>query len=357
MWMRVALQMLKEKMGEGPGVQSAIAMVERSLADATRDSYTNKLNLFADFLRQTGRTIPAREHDIMVYIGWLHERGGIQESSLQPYLSCINKLHVALGFEKPAVGDNIATQRKGMARLQAEEPDALRDERIALPASVLCDILALGERKDIDISTLRAATAVCLTYAFFGRGGSGAALRAEDVGVDTDGIWVRNIKEKGKAHKKERRIYRLPLSGKGTKYLRRLAPLLQRFAEERESAFRTRGFEPGESFWALPREPQPRTDDMNAWLQQVLGAVGVAPPPGFAYQAHSLRKGAASAAHCIGVSLVQIRYMGGWSATSTTVEKHYIDPTFRADFAASQWFGWLLPHRPRVRINEHYEDA
>ena len=83
MWMRVALQMLKEKMGEGPGVQSAIAMVERSLADATRDSYTNKLNLFADFLRQTGRTIPAREHDIMVYIGWLHERGGIQESSLQ----------------------------------------------------------------------------------------------------------------------------------------------------------------------------------------------------------------------------------------------------------------------------------
>lgn len=351
--MKVAHQKLKERMGDGPGTESAILMLERSLADSTRDQYTDKLNLYAEFMRLTGRTLPSQECDILVYIGWLRDRGTIQASSLQPYLSCINKLHVALNYEKPAVGEMIASQRRGMARVQAEEPGALRDHRVPIPAAVMCDVLALGERSDIDITTLRAVLAVCMQYAFFGRPGTGATLRTEDIGVTSTHIFVRKFKEKGKAHTRDRRVHQLPLTGKGTKYLRRLAPLLQRFKTERESAFRTRGFEPSASFWALPRESAPTTSAVNDWLREVLHAIGKSAPEGFAWQAHSLRSGAASAAHCIGVSMLQIRFMGGWAPNSATVERDYIDPTFRADFAASQWFGWLLPHRPRVQISDH----
>jgi hypothetical protein len=50
-------------------------------------------------------------------------------------------------------------------------------------------------------------------------------------------------------------------------------------------------------------------------------------PPQFKWTSHSLRKGAASAAACIGEPLTKIRYMGGWLKSSDVVNGKYIDPT------------------------------
>eukprot|EP00873_Tetraselmis_striata_P037630 jgi/Tetstr1/457894/TSEL_044413.t1 len=70
------------------------------------------------------------------------------------------------------------------------------------------------------------------------------------------------------------------------------------------------------------------------------------PPTGFKWTSHSLRKGAASAASCVGVPLPAIKHMGDWSKNSEVVTGKYIDPTMRPTPAAWRFFGWLVPVRP-----------
>eukprot|EP00873_Tetraselmis_striata_P010120 jgi/Tetstr1/430384/TSEL_020194.t1 len=44
-----------------------------------------------------------------------------------------------------------------------------------------------------------------------------------------------------------------------------------------------------------------------------------APPAGFAWTSHSLRKGATTAAYVIGVTMQKIKYFGGWAMESSVV--------------------------------------
>jgi len=60
------------------------------------------------------------------------------------------------------------------------------------------------------------------------------------------------------------------------------------------------------------------------------------------WSGHSLRKGAASAASAIGVSLDRVCFIGGWKIKAATVHD-YIDPTCPATVAGRRFFGWLLP--------------
>jgi hypothetical protein len=55
---------------------------------------------------------------------------------------------------------------------------------------------------------------------------------------------------------------------------------------------------------------------LSAWLLDAYTAVGATPPSGFKWTSHSLRKGAASAASCIGAPLHFVKYMGGWASNS-----------------------------------------
>jgi len=80
-------------------------------------------------------------------------------------------------------------------------------------------------------------------------------------------------------------------------------------------------------------------------MKSALNAVGAAPPPGYTWTSHSLRKGAASAARAIRVTLDVIRYFGGWAKNSDVVND-YIDPSVRPSPAASFFFGWLLEDAP-----------
>jgi hypothetical protein len=55
--------------------------------------------------------------------------------------------------------------------------------------------------------------------------------------------------------------------------------------------------------------------------------------------AHNLWKGAASAAICIGVPFLFIKYMGGWAKNNSVTEGKYIDPTMTPSLAALRFFG------------------
>ena len=75
-------------------------------------------------------------------------------------------------------------------------------------------------------------------------------------------------------------------------------------------------------------------------------AVGYAPPPGFCWTSHSLRKGVASAANAIKVHLNDIRYAEGWSTNSTVLEAKYIDFAMPPSRAAYIFFGYLKRDTP-----------
>ena len=84
------------------------------------------------------------------------------------------------------------------------------------------------------------------------------------------------------------------------------------------------------------------TRHMSTWVTGVLDQLGIRAGDGFAYQGHSLRSGGSSAAEAIGVSRYRGNWLGGWSQTGTTRERHYIDPSITPTPGAYALLGWLL---------------
>jgi hypothetical protein len=105
------------------------------------------------------------------------------------------------------------------------------------------------------------------------------------------------------------------------------------------------------AFWSFsPAEPSAdwgAASTISAWLTLALLAVNTSAPAGFKWTSHSLRKGAASAASCIGAPLPEIKYMGGWAKNSSVTEGKYIDPTMTPTHVAWRFFGWLTPSPPQ----------
>jgi hypothetical protein len=68
--------------------------------------------------------------------------------------------------------------------------------------------------------------------------------------------------------------------------------------------------------------------------------------PQFKWMSHGLRKGAASAAACIGAPLIKTRCVGGWSNTNDVATGKYIDPTTSGAPVAWPFFEWLVAAPP-----------
>jgi hypothetical protein len=96
-------------------------------------------------------------------------------------------------------------------------------------------------------------------------------------------------------------------------------------------------------YFALPGESTTtwKATHGDDWLQQLLTAAKIKAPDGFKYTSHSLRSGAATAMHAIGVHLTKICHYGGWAAASRAVHD-YIEVSFPPSAAARRFFGWML---------------
>jgi hypothetical protein len=70
-----------------------------------------------------------------------------------------------------------------------------------------------------------------------------------------------------------------------------------------------------------------------------LRTINTTAPAGFKWTSLIFRKGADSAASCIGAPLPVIKYMGGWAKNSSVTEGKYIDPTMTPSPAAWRFFG------------------
>jgi hypothetical protein len=122
--------------------------------------------------------------------------------------------------------------------------------------------------------------------------------------------------------------------------------LLENYTQQRV-AFCTKFYNrpPPDALWSFsPAEPSAEwkaASTFSAWLALALLKVNTAAPAGFKWTSHSLRKGHASAASCIGAPLPVIKYMGGWAKNSSVTEGKYIVPTMTPTPGAWRFFGWL----------------
>ncbi len=89
--------------------------------------------------------------------------------------------------------------------------------------------------------------------------------------------------------------------------------------------------------------PQTPSPDGSSKLAKLSTA---APPEGFSWTSHNLRKGVASASNAIGARLTDIRYAGGWSTNSTVLEAKYINFAMLPTPATRLFFGYLCKNAP-----------
>eukprot|EP00873_Tetraselmis_striata_P010032 jgi/Tetstr1/430296/TSEL_020121.t1 len=305
---------LRSLLGTDEVGQAALGLLTGSLAAGTYRNYDSGMRSFATFCEQEGlRPLQATTSTIVRYTAWLGMQGTVGAESLQQYYSSINKYFRDHQRQPVALGEMVADARRGLAIQQ--ERLAAEDVRVALPAPVAADILntAIGFRQTLvwepaniaDIRPFRAALATIAAYVFLCRAESGVSCETGDLVVDRPRDAYC------------RRFYGASPPPK----FRSISPL--------ESS----------ATW-------PVSATLTEWLREAYLAAGARPPTGFKWTSHSLRKGAASAASCVGVPLPAIKHMGDWSKNSEVVTGKYIDPTMRPTPAAWRFFGWLVPVRP-----------
>ena len=336
------LPRLQEHFGVDSLGERAATFLTCQLTRSSYESYGSHLRMFASFCAEEGiyDILDATTTSIVRYLAWLGDRGTVKYSSLQPYLSAINKYFADHGKEPVALGSLIESARRGFKQQQLalDEPTI----RIPVPATAALSILRYAE----SLATtplhpdFRGAVAVLTNFAFCCRAGTGVHALHGDLAVDNNYITLYKRVLKGHKAGELTSAAQIPCSG----LLTRLAVLLTVFFLAQNAAFSQHSSELT-YLWELPTDSSPASwtsQTLSSWLQSCCVAVGVSAPPGFSYSSHSLRSGAASAANAVGASLPHIRWLGNWAKDSDVVHD-YISPAILFTQAAFSFFGWLTP--------------
>lgn len=335
-WAEALADHWRERLGDVAEADEIIGLLSSSLAPGTAESYGRH---FARFIRwcavqpDAPSPLPASTATV---VRWLAadvvKEDRVAARSLQPYLSALNRVHRDLELPEPALGHLVQQVRRAVALRQAASRTA---RRVYLPPEAvgkMLTALTASCQPPSPPGLLRAVTAVVLTFCLFARGGTGAALRARDVRRGVAGITVTLDQEKGKRVEGTARSITFPPGS-----IPGLDELLARWERVRGSA------SGGRSYFSFPHERASwPASQIDAWLQACLAHFGFEPPAGEVWSGHSLRKGAASGANALDVSLQRICYVGGWSIKSRAVHD-YIDHTCPLTPACRRFFGWLKP--------------
>eukprot|EP00873_Tetraselmis_striata_P014456 jgi/Tetstr1/434720/TSEL_023773.t1 len=350
---------LRSLLGTDDDGRAALGLLTGSLAAGTYRNYDSRMRSLATFCEQEGlRPLQATTSTIVRYTAWLGMQGTVGAESLQQYYSSINKYFRDHQRQLVALGEMVADARRGLAIQQ--ERLAAEDVRVALPAPVAADILntAIGFQRTLvwepaniaDIRAFRAALATITAYVFLCRAESGISCETGDLVVDRPSgsilLYVRKQKGDQRTRVSAKPLINLPIAA-----VPDFADLLDWYTVSRDAYCRRfSGASPPPKFWSISPLESSATWSVSAtrteWLREAYLAGGARPPTGFKWKSHSLRKGAASAASCVGVPLPAIKHMGDWSKNSDVVTRKYIDPTMRPTPAAWRFFGWLVPVRP-----------
>jgi hypothetical protein len=197
----------------------------------------------------------------------------------------------------------------------------------------------------------RACLDVCVTHIFFCRAKTGARCQTGDIPVDRPTQQICLFVRKSKGHRRrdtrDKLVFAIPIAANPI-----LADLLDYYSQQRATlCAKFYMQQPPAAFWSFAHSEASAewgaASTISAWLALTLLTVDTSAPAGFKWISHSLRKGDASAANCIGAPLPVIKYMGGWAKNNSVTEGKYIDPTMTPTPAACRFFGWLTPYPPQ----------
>jgi len=334
-----------------------LALLAAAWAPSTAATYGSTIRRYFDFCtEQRLAPLAATPAHMARYVAWLGQLGTIKASSLQPYLSAVNGFFKDHGLEAVALGDLVAKVRKGLAASQVAIDDTT--VRVHLPAYIIEKALRMAQALRLQLTAatsrellqaspareqvrlLRACTTVVLLYLFFSRGGAGIGCLTEDlVASEADGLRLYHRTRKGQREVSAERklLCHLPptVHSEVVQMLLFFDAIRHTLSDGKYPTAR----------WAIStseRHDRWTANTLTGWLSEVTMALQERPPEGYRWTSHSLRKGAATAAYSIGVTLQKIKHFGGWS-TESSVVLDYIDPTALAGRSEWFFFGWLTP--------------
>jgi hypothetical protein len=309
-----------------------------SLGPTTYNNYGTGVRRFTVFCNEEGITqLEATAADMLRFTTWLARAGTIAANSLQPYFSAINKFFRDQLKEPVALGPLLTDARRGLAMQQPPITDP--DIRVPISAPIVQHMLLFAHRHYraltwqpdnlVQIKTFRAILAVCTNYCYFRRAETGVRCHMDDIAVDRTGgnilLFIRKAKGDERRTAADKPLLQLPITA-----VPLLADLMEAFTVVRTRYCNQLGNEPGPTtFWAVTRDEHPHTwtaGTITEWIREACNSIGATPPPKFKWTSHSLQRGAASAAACIGAPLTKIFCMGGWSKTNDVVTGKYINP-------------------------------
>ena len=357
---------LSHRLGEDEVGQRALQLLGAKLAPNTYSSYCGKTLKFLQFCKEYNvDPLTCSTIDVIRYVSWLGLQGSVAADSLQPYLSAINTMRTDLALPAVAKGALVRGAVQGLRSLQVV-PDKLSG-RHPLPSPVVYKILVraaslaqqLGHLQSTSyqarlhlMTQLRCCLSVVMAFLFMLRPKYTALL--EDSGLTVDAGSNAQLVHTPVGTKTRLRVARWKNAPRTVPTTAFTAPcsslppvdlgaLLSTFKEQRWELHK---HSPPAHLWALPGD-RPTTwsaSTLATWLQDALRQTQQAPPPGHKWTGHSARGGSASAASAIGAPRPSVCFVGDWSPASSTLEKHYIDPTVQPCPAAWFFFGWLVPH-------------
>eukprot|EP01052_Picozoa_sp_SAG31_P042823 SAG31_NODE_6925_length_1847_cov_2.743135_1_plen_415_part_00 len=350
-----------ETMGDSSEAQYYVAAKLARLEPSTAAGYSGKFTEFAEvFCRPRQLTaLPATLDTVCRYIGWQLQKGTVQGSSMGQYLSAINYFHTSIDLPPAVPKDGRGHYPKGVrdaiSGMQKLQVGGKRD-RVYLPAEHISRILddalqAYPLRDDTRLTsaekTLRQAcerfrndVASVFNYADFCRSDSGAAMKTDDIGLDSTGMLVFRVrKAKGRAQVRSHLTFQWPPG-----VLTDVKMLLRQYLHLRTQLHAP----PSGLLWKLPWE---RTKfgagTFAAFKSESLSRRGISAPAPFVYQPHSWRSGPASEATALGVPYDTVCYCGGWAIGSNTPRDSYIDFSCPPSPAGARFFGHLRPPPPQ----------
>lgn len=319
-----------------------------ALTDNTWTSYDGKFGAFHTFCEQHGlRSLPASQTTVLRYVMHLYREDRVHGSSIQPYLSAINRVHRDLNLPAPADGHLVATAKRGFVRLHERAPVSrpgdvsapTRSIRSPVPAALAFRALQHGLATSDDF--VRICCAVVIHAFLF------AARASSVVGVPVsayvfDSSQSLTFREDARKTGGPSRVMRVPFISASAHTPHPLV-LLHRHYQRRLHDCARRGTSPDRiALFAHPQLPRSSASVfVSAALDVVLRAVDFTVPPGVSFSSHSLRSGAATAAIAAGASLPAVMAWCGWKSMSSA--QRYIDPTAHASDAASLFFSFLRP--------------
>jgi hypothetical protein len=300
------------------------------LAPSSWAAYISAFKKFVRFCSSAGYSpLPASPPVVLEYALFLAKEGSVRADGAQTYFSAINTFHEMVGFEKPALGPELARFRAGWARslVELEPLDVLAGGRKVpcIPASVVKQLYDSLDTLPVSSQAWEDALYVVLAFRLFLRPATWVSVWWSEVTTLGSRVTLRFLARDWKdASGRLNRSARMPVVD-----LTDLPCLGDAVASAVLANSGTRLF----SFDSVAAAGQGFIRAVSR-VDGTLAAV---------LTQYSCRRGGASAARAAGVPLDVIEGVGGWSANSTAMRQHYLDRSVPGCPDALFFFRALLP--------------